>query len=112
MKKNQSGVSLISLVITIIVVIILAAVAFGSSTDTITNANFSTFTNNLGEVKTAFATVATTVEGQEAQKQISRTSSQVYNFVAKGGTLLNDERVQNSVLWKYKYNCVYEPAGT
>ena len=34
MKKN-SGVSMISLVITIIVIIILAAVAFGSSTDTI-----------------------------------------------------------------------------
>ena len=101
MKKNQSGVSLISLVITIIVVIILAAVAFGSSTDTITNANFSTFTNNLGEVKTAFATVATTVEGQEAQKQISRTSSQVYNFVAKGGTLLNDETATSLISGDY-----------
>ena len=90
MKKNQSGVSLIALVITIIVVIILAAVAFGSSTDTITNANFSTFTNNLGEVRTAFQTVATTVKGNEAKNQITRTDAQVFNFVAKGGTLIED----------------------
>ena len=98
MKKNQSGVSLIALVITIIVVIILAAVAFGSSTDTITNANFSTFTNNLGEVRTAFQTVATTVKGEEAKNQITRTDAQVFNFVAKGGTLLSEDAQQDAWL--------------
>ena len=91
MKKNQSGVSLISLVITIIVVIILAAVAFSSSTDTITNANFSNFTNNVGEVRTSFQTVATTIKGQEAQNQITRTDAQVYNFVAKGASLFDKD---------------------
>ncbi len=101
MKRNQSGVSLIALVITIIVVIILAAVAFSSSTDTITNANFSTFTNNVGEVVTSFKTVATTVEGQEAQQQITRTTAQVNNFVAKGGTLLENETATTLISGDY-----------
>ena len=89
MKRNQNGVSMISLVITIIVIIILAAVAFSSSTDTITNANFSTFSNNVGEVRTAFSTVATTIKGQEAQNNITRTDAQVFNFVAKGSALFD-----------------------
>ena len=63
MKKGQSGVSLIALVITIIVVIILAAIAFGTSTRTITNANWSTFKNAVGEVRTALQTRTTTVKG-------------------------------------------------
>ena len=83
MKKGQSGVSLIALVITIIVVIILAAVAFGTSTRTITNANWSTFANAIGEVRTAFQERVTTVKGEEAAKGRTRTDAQVYNFVAK-----------------------------
>lgn len=86
MKKNQSGVSLIALVITIIVVIILAAVAFGTSTDTITNANFSNFANNIAEVQQSFDAVATTVKGMEAKNGTTRTDAQVYNYVAKGAT--------------------------
>ncbi len=86
MKKGQSGVSLIALVITIIVVIILAAVAFGTSTRTITNANWSTFTNALGEVRTALQERVTTVRGQEAQQGTQRTEAQVYNYVAKGAS--------------------------
>ena len=85
MKKGQSGVSLIALVITIIVVIILAAIAFGTSTRTITNANWSTFKNAVGEVRTAFQTRTTTVKGQEAAKGITRNDAQVYNYVAKNG---------------------------
>ena len=85
MKKGQSGVSLIALVITIIVVIILAAVAFGTSTRTITNANYSTFTNAVGEVRTALMERVTTVKGEEAAKGRTRTDAQVYNYVAKNG---------------------------
>ena len=87
MKKGQSGVSLIALVITIIVVIILAAIAFGTSTRTITNANYSTFTNAVGEVRTALQERVTTVKGEEAAKGTTRTDAQVYNYVAKGATL-------------------------
>lgn len=98
MRKNQSGVSLIALVITIIVVIILAAVAFSSSTDTITNANFSNFTNNVAEVQSALDTVVTTVKGQEAANGVQRTDAQVYNFVAKGATLLDGEAADKTWL--------------
>ena len=90
MKKGQSGVSLIALVITIIVVIILAAIAFGTSTRTITNANYSTFTNAVGEVRTALQERVTTVKGEEAAKGTTRTDAQVYNYVAKGATKNNE----------------------
>lgn len=89
MKKN-SGVSMISLVITIIVIIILAAVAFGSSTDTIENANFSNFTNNVAEVQGLLDQQAVTLKGNEGKDGVSRTDAQVYNFIAKGATTLPD----------------------
>ena len=89
MKRNQSGVSLISLVITIIVVIILAAVAFSSSGDTIENATFTQFTTAMDNVKTAFATAATTVQGNESANRNVVTEAQVYNFVAKGADTLD-----------------------
>lgn len=89
MRKN-SGVSMISLVITIIVIIILAAVAFGSSTDTIENANFSNFTNNVAEVQGLLDQQAVTLKGNEGKDGVSRTDAQVYNFLAKGATLLDD----------------------
>ncbi len=89
MKKN-SGVSMISLVITIIVIIILAAVAFGSSTDTIENANFSNFTNNVAEVQGLLDQQAVTLKGNEGKEGVSRTDAQVYNFLAKGATTFED----------------------
>ena len=86
MKKQRThhseGVSLIALVITIIVVIILAAIAFGTSTRTITNANYSDYVNNVGEVYTAFHTRAVTIKGQEAAKGNNVTDAQVYHYLA------------------------------
>ena len=99
MKKGQSGVSLIALVITIIVVIILAAVAFGTSTRTITNANWSTFANAIGEVRTAFQERVTTVKGEEAAKGRTRTDAQVYNFVAKDGVTRGNESGDINDAW-------------
>lgn len=89
MRKN-SGVSMISLVITIIVIIILAAVAFGSSTDTIENANFSNFTNNVSEVQGLLDQQAVTLKGNEGKEGVSRTDAQVYNYIAKGATLVDE----------------------
>lgn len=89
-KKSSSGVSLIALVITIIVVIILAVIAFGSSTRTITKANYSTYVNNVGEVYTAFHTRATTIKGQEAAKGNTVTDAQVYNYLARDGQTSED----------------------
>ena len=83
--KKESGISLIALVITIIVVIILAAIAFGTSTRTISNANYSDYVNNVGEVRTAFHTRAITVKGQEAAKGNNVTDAQVYNYLARNG---------------------------
>lgn len=90
MRKN-SGVSMISLVITIIVIIILAAVAFGSSTDTIENANFSNFTNNVAEVQGLLTEKAVTLKGESGKDGVQRTDAQVYNYIAKGATLTDTD---------------------
>lgn len=90
MKKNL-GVSMISLVITIIVIIILAAVAFGSSTDTIENANFSNFANNIAEVQNLLDQKVIALKGIEGKNGVQRTDAQVYNYVAKGATLVDKE---------------------
>ena len=84
--KNQKGVSLIALVITIIVVIILAAIAFNSSTSTIEKANYSKFTTNIGEVRDAFKRAATEFKGDEAAQGNEIINAQAYDYVAKGGS--------------------------
>ena len=82
--KNQKGVSLIALVITIIVVIILAAIAFNSSTSTIEKANYSKFVSNIGEVRDAFKKSATEFKGDQAAIGNEITDAQAYNTVAEG----------------------------
>ena len=89
-KNEKSGVSLIALVITIIVVIILAAIAFGTSTRTITNANYSDYVNNVGEVYNAFHVRAMTIKGQEAARGNNVTDAQVYDYLAKNGQTQDD----------------------
>ncbi len=82
--KNQKGVSLIALVITIIVVIILAAIAFNSSTSTIEKANYSKFVSNIGEVRDAFKRAATEFKGDQAAQGKEITDAQAYDRVARG----------------------------
>ena len=84
--KNQKGVSLITLVITIIVVIILAAIALGGgAADTAGQAQFSGFATEMGGLKESVQTAITTAKGDEAIRGNSRSNAQLANFVARGG---------------------------
>ena len=60
------------IILEIIVIIILAAIAFSSSTRTITEANKSNIINNISEVSSAFHTEAVTVEGKKAAEGIEK----------------------------------------
>ena len=86
LKKNERGISLIALVITIIVIIILAAIAFNSSTNTISKANYSKFVSNIGEVQDAIQTKTVTVKDFAMASGTQVTDGQAYNYVAKGGS--------------------------
>ena len=97
LRKRENGVSLIALVITIIVIIILAAIAFNSSTGTISKANYSKFVSNISEVQDAIQTKMVTVKGFEMAKGTQITDGQVYNYVAKGGTSEADFLVEAEV---------------
>lgn len=84
--KNQKGVSLITLVITIIVVIILAAIALGGgAADTAGQAQFSGFATEMGGLKETVQTAITTAKGDEAIRGNSRSNAQLANYVARGG---------------------------
>ena len=84
--KNQKGVSLITLVITIIVVIILAAIALGGgAADTAGQAQFSGFATEMGGLKESVQTAITTAKGDEAIRGNSRSNAQLANYVARGG---------------------------
>lgn len=84
--KNQKGVSLITLVITIIVVIILAAIALGGgAADTAGQAQFSGFATEMGGLKESVQTAITTAKGSEAIRGNSRSNAQLANYVARGG---------------------------
>ena len=95
--REEKGVSLIALVITIIVVIILAAIAFNSSTSTIARANYSKFVNNVSEVQGAMNQKAVLVKGMMAAGGAQVTDGQVYNYIAKGGANENDLLVEAQV---------------
>ena len=97
LSKRENGISLIALVITIIVIIILAAIAFNSSTGTISKANYSKFVSNISEVQDAIQTKMVTVKGFEMAKGTQITDGQVYNYVAKGGTSEADFLVESEV---------------
>ena len=97
LSKRENGISLIALVITIIVIIILAAIAFNSSTGTISKANYSKFVSNISEVQDAIQTKMVTVKGFEMAKGAQVTDGQVYNYVAKGGTSETDFLVEAEV---------------
>lgn len=77
----------------------MAALGFGTSTRTISNANWSTFRNTVGEVRTALYEKAVTTKGEEAAAGMTRTDAQVYNFVAKGGIFLDKKSEETSYQW-------------
>ena len=97
LKRDERGISLIALVITIIVVIILAAIAFNSSTSTIGRANYSKFVTNISEVQSAIRQKMVTVKGMMNANGTQVTDGQVYNYIAKGGTSESDILVESKV---------------
>lgn len=101
MKKNQNGVSMVSLVITIIVIIILAAVAFSGSQETIGRAGFSGFTTDIDSVRTAFMTESIpNLMGEQTAANNAVSEPQAYNFLAKGAstTLIPDANKEHAWL--------------
>jgi hypothetical protein len=90
--RNQKGVSMITLVITIIVVIILAAIALGGgATDSITQGQFSGFASEVATVQEAVDVAMFNAQGDEVQKGNTRTDAQLYNFIARGGIDVVDD---------------------
>ncbi len=89
--KNQSGVSLITLVITIIVVIILAAIALGGGAlDTAGQAQFSGFATEMGAIQDSFKQAQITVRGIEIGRGHDVTEAQIYNYLARGANESGD----------------------
>jgi hypothetical protein len=61
--KNQKGISLIALIITIIVIIILAAIVISSAVNTPEQANWAKFCGNYAEIQSAVSTKSAEVYG-------------------------------------------------
>jgi hypothetical protein len=62
--KNQKGISLIALIITIIVIIILAAIVISSAVRTPESANWAKFCGNYSEIQSAISTTSADVYGK------------------------------------------------
>lgn len=77
----------------------MAALGFGTSTRTISNANWSTFCNTVGEVRIALQIRATVKRGEEAAEGRTRSDAQTYNFVAKGGDFLEKNSEGQQTGW-------------
>jgi len=98
--KNQSGVSLITLVITIVVAIILAAIALGSGVlDMGARAQFTGFSEKISTIGDDIRTAAEDANTLIAQTGVaSKSLSQRLNFVARGGNI-NDFAGDNENKW-------------
>jgi type II secretory pathway pseudopilin PulG len=64
--RNQKGISMIALIITIIVIIILAAIVIGSAVNTPEQANWAKFCGNYAEIQSAVASKTAEVYGEIA----------------------------------------------
>lgn len=90
--RNQKGVSMITLVITIIVVIILAAITLsGGALDSITQGQFSGFASEVAGVQEAVDIAVHNANADEVNRGNTRTTAQLYNFIARGGYNTVDE---------------------
>ena len=83
--RNQKGVSLITLIITIIVVIIIAAIALRGVMDAPSQAQFSGFAKEMGELDEAVDVAKEVAKGEQVQAGNSRSDAQLYNYIARGG---------------------------
>jgi len=81
--KNQKGVSLISLIITIIVIIILAAIVMQSSTGTVDEANYAGFAQEIGDYTSAVTTTSASIKADAAVEGVIINDAQKNYMLAK-----------------------------
>lgn len=102
--KNQNGISLIALIITIIVIIILAAIVIGGAFNTPDDAKFANFCQEYDRVQTAIQLKYYDVYQKYALQlstDVTPTHFNMYNEVATGtkfdGTTVTRDDVDNWV---------------
>lgn len=96
--KNQKGISMITLIITIIVMIILAAIAFMAAGDQVGSAQFSGFATEFGDYATNFqnSAYADVTEGLGLAGKASNKAQKLY-MAARGIPLSDFDAVLNGV---------------
>ena len=101
--RNQKGVSLIALIITIIVIIILAAIVMQSSTGTIDEGNFAGFAQEIGDYTSAVTTSAASIKADAAVEGVIINDAQKNYMLAKGysaAELMSDATISGEVMGK------------
>lgn len=84
-KKDNKGVSMVTLVITIIVILILSAATFVSSIKTIEKTSYSKYISNISDVNSAFEESSAIVKGKKVMEDKTKEMNQIYNYVARNG---------------------------
>ena len=83
--RNQKGISMLTVVITVVVMLILASVTFVSSFKTIEETGYSKYVTNVSEVSMAFEQTSVIVKGQKIKDKKKKEMEQIHNYVAKNG---------------------------
>ncbi len=88
--KNQKGISLITLVITIVIAILLAAISIRSGAlDNTQKAYYAGFAQQMKELQLSISEQYAWVKNQEISRAHSVSDAQVYNYLARGGEMAN-----------------------
>lgn len=82
--RNQKGVSLIALIITIIVMIILAAIVMSSGGNTISQANYASFAQQFGEYADQVKIDAASLMAETGKNGKTINNAQKFHMVANG----------------------------
>lgn len=103
-KTNENGITLVALIVTIVLLIILASIGVNSGTDTIKNAQFNKFQNELKILQTKVNELNQLnktdigIEPTETQKQIINVT-EVANIIFNNKT----ESEKNDIISNFKY---------
>ena len=86
--KNQSGVSLITLVITMVIAILLATIALnGGGSDVPDKAYFAGFAQEMEDLQLAVTSLEVEIKKDEVLRAHTVSEAQIYNYIARGGEM-------------------------
>ena len=95
--KNQKGISMVTLVMTIVIAILLATIALNSGgSDVPDRAYFVGFASEMEDLQMSVSSEYAMVKQKEISRAHTVSDAQIYNYIARGGELASPPITKDS----------------